>query len=122
MNFLNEDRILANGAGVYSKLRGDALAILGSALDAVDPKEAIYNKVKAEGGKLHVEGKTYDLTQFRRVYLVGGGKAGGPMAEAVEHLLGDRLTGGVVNILQGTEGKYHVKRVKLVGASHPVPN
>ena len=44
------------------------------------------------------------------------------MAEAVESLLGDRLTGGVVNILKGTEGKYHVKQVKLVGASHPVPN
>ena len=122
MKFLNEDRILSNGEGVYSKLRSDALTILGSALDAVDPKEAIYNKVKAKGSKLHVDGKTYDLARFRRVYLVGGGKAGGPMAEAVESLLGDRLTGGVVNILQGTEGKYHVNHVKLVGASHPVPD
>lgn len=122
MKFLNEDRILSNGKGVYSKLRSDALTILGSALDAVDPKEAIYNKVKAKGSKLHVDGKTYDLARFRLVYLVGGGKAGGPMAEAVESLLGDRLTGGVVNILQGTEDKYHVNHVKLVGASHPVPD
>ncbi len=122
MKFLNEERILANGAGVYAKLRRDALAILGSALDAVNPREAIYNKVKVEGSKLTVEGKAYDLARFSRVYVVGGGKAGGSMAEAIESLLGDRLTGGVVNILHGTEGKYHVKRVKLVGASHPVPN
>jgi glycerate 2-kinase len=122
LKFLNEDCIRANGVGVYSKLRCDTLKILESALDAVDPKEAIYNKVKAEGSKLHVDGKTYDLTRFRRVYLVGGGKAGGSMTEAIESLLGDKLTGGVVNILQGTESKYHVKRVKLVGSSHPVPN
>ena len=122
MKFLNEDRIETNGVGIYSKLRSAVLKILGSALDAVDPKEAIYNKVKVECSKLHVEDKTYDLTQFRRVYLVGGGKAGGLMAEAIESLLGNRLTGGVVNILQGTEGKYHVKRVRLLGASHPVPN
>jgi len=44
------------------------------------------------------------------------------MAEAVESLLGDRLTGGVVNVLKGTEKKHHVGRVKLVGASHPVPD
>ena len=122
MKFLNEDHILSNGVGVYVKLRRDSLAILGSALDSVDPKQAIYNKVKVEGNKLTVEGKRYDLNRFRRIYLVGGGKAGGPMAEAIESLLEERLTGGVVNILQGTEYKYHVKRVKLVGASHPVPN
>ncbi|MGD0804131.1 MAG: glycerate kinase [Candidatus Bathyarchaeia archaeon] len=122
MKFLNEDHILANGTGVYTKLRRDALKMLESALDSVDPKESIYNKVKVEEDKLTIEDKMYDLDRFKRVYLVGGGKAGGSMAEAIESLLGDRLTGGIVNILQGTEGKYHLRRVKLVGASHPVPN
>jgi glycerate-2-kinase len=122
VKFLNEDHILANGVGVNLKLRRDALNILVSALDAVDPKQAIYNKVKVEGEKLIVDGKTYDLNRFYRIYLIGGGKAGGPMAEAIESLLGNRLTSGVVNILQGTEAKYHVEKVKLVGASHPVPN
>jgi glycerate 2-kinase len=122
VKFLNEDRIVANGEGAYSKLRVDALKILESALDAVDPKQAIYKKVKVEGSILSVEGKKYDLALSRRIYLVGGGKAGGAMAEAIEHLLGDKLAGGVVNILQGTESKYDVKRVKLIGASHPVPD
>lgn len=121
MKFLNEDRILTNEAGIYRKLRSDALSILGSALDAVDPRKAIYDHVKVEGSNLYVEGKTYDL-RFRRIFLVGGGKAGGLMAEAVEHLIGDRLTSGVVNILKGTEDKYHAPHVKFVGASHPVPN
>ncbi len=123
MKFLNESQ-LTKSSVVYTKLRRDALAILGSALDAVDPKRAILSKVKVRGAcaQLSVEGKTYDLKQIKRIFLIGGGKAGGAMAEAVEQLLGDRLTSGVVNVLKGTDSRYRVSRVKLVGASHPVPD
>jgi glycerate-2-kinase len=122
LKFINEDQILANGSDIYGKLRRDALSILGSALDAVEPKEAIFSKVQRKGDELYAGDRRYDLPRYNRVFLVGGGKAGGPMAEAVESLLGDRLTGGVVNVLKGTEEKHHVGRVKLVGASHPVPD
>ncbi|OGD58199.1 hypothetical protein A3K78_01130 [Candidatus Bathyarchaeota archaeon RBG_13_52_12] len=122
MKFLNEDIILANGEGIYGKLRRDALTILGSALDAVEPARAVHSKVKLRGHSLIVEDKTYDLNQIERIYLVGGGKAGGAMAEAVESILGDKLTGGVANVLKGTEGKHCLKKVKLIGASHPVPD
>lgn len=122
MKFLNEDDILANGQGVYLKLRRDALSILGSALDSVDPKKAVFDQVKRGGNMLHAGGVVYNLDKFRQVFLVGGGKAGGSMAEAVESLLGDRLTGGVVNILKGTKEKYRTSRVELIEASHPVPD
>jgi glycerate-2-kinase len=62
------------------------------------------------------------LDDIRRVLIVGGGKAGGSMAEAVEDILGDRVEGGVVNILRGTEAQYSVNLVKLNQASHPVPD
>ncbi len=122
MKFLNEEDIRANGRGVYLKLRGDALSILGSALDSVDPKKAVRDQIKRRGNVLHAGGGVYDLDSFKRVFLVGGGKAGGSMAEAVESLLGDRLTGGVVNILKGTKERYRTSRVELVEASHPVPD
>ena len=122
MKFLNEDALVANGTGVYGKLRRDALTILGSALDAVEPAEAVHRKVTLRGHTLRVEDKVYDLDRIKRVYLVGGGKAGGAMAEAVESILGYKLTGGVVNVLKGTEEKHHLERVKLIGASHPVPD
>jgi glycerate-2-kinase len=122
LKFLNEDEIIAKGSGVYRKLRLDALDILGSALDAVDPKKAILSKVSRVGDELRVGGEVYDLRRFRRVFVVGGGKAGGSMVEAVESLLGDRVAGGTVNLLKGTEGKYRVKHIRLVGASHPVPD
>jgi glycerate 2-kinase len=122
LKFLNGDEIIANGTGVYRKLRKDALDILDSALDAVDPKEAILRKVSRVGDVLLVGDTKYDLRRFKRVFVVGGGKAGGPMVEAIESLLEDHIVGGTVNLLKGTEGKYRVKRVRLVGASHPVPD
>ena len=122
MKFLNEDRLLNNGTDEYRKLRRDALEILGSALDAVDPKKAIFDKVKREGNLLRAGGKVYDLTEFKRIFVVGGGKAGGPMAEAIESLLGNKIVGGIVNVLKGTEKQYRLRQVKIVGASHPVPN
>ncbi len=122
MKFLNEDYLLNNGTDEYRKLRHDALEILGSALEAVDPKKAIFDKVKRDGNLLHAGGKTYNLNEFKRIFIIGGGKAGGPMAEAIESLLGDKIVGGIVNVLNGTEERYRLKQVKMVGASHPVPN
>jgi glycerate-2-kinase len=122
LKFLNEDTIIANGKGVYDRLRRDAMTILGAALDAVEPARSVHKKVKLRGKSLRVEDKAYDLSRIKHVYLVGGGKAGGAMAEAIESILGDKLRGGVVNVLKGTEGKHRLKKVKLIGASHPVPD
>jgi len=122
LKFLNGDEIIANGVGLYAMLRRDALDILGSAIDAVDPKKAILSKVSRVGDELIVDSTRYDLRRFRRVFVVGGGKAGEPMVEAIESLVGDHIVRGTINLLKGTEGKYSVNRVRLVGASHPVPD
>jgi len=76
--------------------------VLSVALEAVDPIKAIHARVRREGDLLHVGtcqgGLTYDLAQYRHVYVVGGGKAGAAMAAALEELLGERLTAGAVNV------------------------
>ena len=53
--------------------------------------------VKFDGRFLTV-GRRYDLTRFDRVQMIGGGKAGRAMAQALERLLGRRLNGGWVNV------------------------
>ena len=40
--------------------------------------------------------QTYDLRSYERVFVVGAGKAGAPMARAAAEVVGDRLAGGVV--------------------------
>lgn len=97
-------------------------AIINAALKAVDPAEAIRKVVKREDDKLIVAGRIYNLTYFQRIIIVGGGKAGAPMAAAVEEILGERITGGWVNVKEGYILEPSPTRIYINQAGHPTPN
>ncbi|HUS78251.1 MAG TPA: DUF4147 domain-containing protein [Patescibacteria group bacterium] len=121
--FRNVEQILNNAASDHLKaLRRDVLSILSAALYAVDPAEAVRRNLRLENGVLSCGGKGYDFGQISRIFVVGAGKAGGAMAEAVESVLGDRITQGYVNVLQGTEGPSKLEKITLNGARHPLPD
>jgi hydroxypyruvate reductase len=63
---------------------------------------------------------SYDLQPSARVYVVGAGKAGAPMAQAVEEILGERVTAGQLNVKYGYTLPTRI--VKLVEAGHPIPD
>jgi glycerate-2-kinase len=115
--------LIQNGVSeALRKLRGDAITVLEAALNSVDPYKAVLNNLKIVDGKLRVGNFKASLDDLRKIVVIGGGKAGGAMAEAVESVLGDRVSGGCVNVLQGTEFRYNLKKIRLQGASHPIPN
>ncbi len=121
--FRNHQQLIENASTEkLRKMRVDALTVMKAALNAVDPMNAVMEKLQVIDGNVVVDGFTKPLDDIRRVLVVGGGKAGGPMAEAIECILGDRVEGGVVNILRNTEAVYRVNRVRLNQASHPVPD
>jgi len=84
-----------------SRWRQQAAEIMTTALKAVAPEQAVRRHVRREGNGLYVAGQRYDLNELERVFVVGGGKAGSPMALAIADLLGDRLTAGVINVKHG---------------------
>ncbi|HSB81735.1 MAG TPA: glycerate kinase [Candidatus Methylomirabilis sp.] len=101
-------------------LRKAALGILDAAVRAVDPGEAVHRHVIRDGDRLRLDQETLDLGSVRQLVVVGLGKAGASMAAAVEQILGDRITRGVVVTKYG-----HVqptKRIRLHEAGHPVPD
>jgi glycerate 2-kinase len=100
--------------------RGQALEVLAAALDAVDPAEAIRRVMARDGATLRINSVVYDLTHYRRVLVVGGGKAGAPMAQAVEAILGERITAGWVNVKHGYTAP--TTRITVHEAGHPVPD
>lgn len=108
--------------------RGEEIrSVLQEALNAVDPMEAVRRACRREGDILEINGRRYDLSRIDRVFVVGGGKAGAPMAAAVEHLLGDRLTAGAVNVKYGhllppAEAARLSGRVVITEAGHPTPD
>ncbi len=105
--------------------RGDrqrraALEVLGAALDAVDPGAALRRTLHRDGETLRAAGRSYDLRRFRRVLVVGAGKAAAPMARAVEEALGDRISGGAVTVKHGYTAP--TVQVTLREAGHPIPD
>jgi glycerate-2-kinase len=66
--------------------------------------------------------KSFDLSFFNNILVVGGGKASGFMAEALEEILGDRIKRGLIVVPKGTSGKYKTKRTAFHEASHPIPD
>jgi glycerate 2-kinase len=117
----NADQLIRNGrTDLDKRARELALKSLEAAIKAVDPKAIIKSKIRLKGYVLQVNGYTFDLKKFKNIYVVGGGKASGSMAEALEEVLGDKITNGLVNIPKGS--KHRTKIVRLHEASHPIPD
>lgn len=117
----NLEQLIQNGRSQADrKARELALKSLEIAIKAVDPRKLITSKLVLKNSLLKVGGYTFDLNQFRNIYVIGGGKASGLMAEALEALLGERITDGLVNVPRGSIRKTRI--VKLHEASHPIPD
>ncbi len=102
------------------RLRKDAIGIFEAGIKAVDPENAIKKHLGLYNGFLELDGNKYALSEFENIYVAGMGKAAAPMARAVEDVLGDLLTAGIINVKYGHTAA--LKTVKINEASHPVPD
>jgi len=117
----NKEELIRNGeTKLNRKARALALRSLESALNAVDPKQIIKSKLLLKNLTLHVNGYSIDLKKFKNIYVIGGGKASGSMAEALEQVLGNSITNGLVNVPRSSKNKTDI--IKLHEASHPIPD
>ena len=72
-------------------LLSDALAIWHAGLAAVRSDRLVRAAMRVEGSTLVIGDEAIALPPIRRIAVVGAGKAGAGMAEAVEEVLGPRL-------------------------------
>lgn len=104
--------------------RHQRLAVLREFLDAAllaaDPKQAVRRAMQRQGHLLVVDGQTLDLRPFRRVLVVGAGKAAAAMAQEVEEILERYLTSGVVAVKRGYAAP--TRKVEVVEGGHPLPD
>ena len=120
----NIDVLLGNAVSTEDRLARElALGALDEAILSADPVRVIKEKVRLEGHQLLVNNARYDLSKFKRIFVVGAGKGCVRMAVGVQEILRDRITEGYLNVLRGSVPKtqtYH--RIKLNEASHPLPD
>lgn len=100
--------------------RATVLELLTAALAAVDPFKLIKRHVRLEGDRLIIGERTYQLNDYRHVFVIGGGKASAALAQALEEVLGGRITAGIVNTKYGYTAKTEI--IKINEAGHPIPD
>jgi len=101
-------------------LRGIAEASFREALLAADPEEAVHRHFRLRGEVLIVGDIDYFLSRFRRIFVIGAGKASVRMARAVERIMGERITGGLVITSRGQVER--LRQVLVREAGHPYPD
>ncbi len=102
------------------KTRENALEIYKEAVAAANPKKCVLDYLSLEDEMLKVDTKTYNLKEYDSIYVIAFGKAASAMAEGVEDVLGERLTGGMVISNSTRERKFNKLGFTLCG--HPVPD
>ena len=118
----NRESLLDAANGEERRARGLILDLVEKAIKVSDPRVAVRRAVSLSGEVIRVKNIRVSLRNVGHVYVVGAGKASGAMAEALEELLKDVISGGVVCVQRGTAGTFRVKRVRLLEGEHPVPD
>ncbi len=103
-----------------SDLRNIALEIFHRTLTAIDVESVVRGDVRLNGDQLVIGEEEIDLAQFKRVVVIAIGKASVPMARAVEEVLDDRISDGLVatNAVIGALPQY----LPVIIGGHPLPN
>lgn len=109
---------------VYSSRRKDLAAIFKAGLKRVDPYRMLIDHVRLEGDTMKVRldesQHSINLEGYRKIVVIGAGKATAPMALALEKILGDRLDGGLIVVKYGHVEQ--LEKIETVEADHPVPD
>ena len=102
-----------------------ARAIFLKAVEAVDPSKKLKDLVRIDRDRLWIREdedseKTFDVNAFKRIFLIGTGKAATSMAQAIEEIFGDRITKGVITTKYGHF--LPLKKTEIIEAGHPIPD
>lgn len=107
-----------------SAVKNDLQRIFLAGVRRVDPETLIASTLSRKGSFLQItaEGRArvIDLDTFDQVLVMGAGKATARMARALEAVLGERISDGIISVKYGhTEP---LTRIRTIEADHPVPD
>jgi glycerate 2-kinase len=120
----NASALIENGhTRAEKQARRMVLEAAEAALSAVEPTRLMKSKVRLVGEDLSADTVRIDMNKFNRVFVIGGGKATLAMADALEGIMGNAISAGMVNIPDTLLPSKRKRRViELHGATHPLPS
>ena len=98
--------------------------VLAASLAAVDPGVVIQDLLQREKNLLKIPGADLDLNTFRRIFLIGIGKAATPMFRSLADLISDRLTEGYIlnKTIPEQMPQKSLDRSRYFVGGHPIPD
>jgi glycerate 2-kinase len=94
------------------------LQLMETAFAAITPDEVFKKDFALVEKKLTIQGKTFDLTNFDRVFLIGFGKGSAGIAKILEEKLATLLTDGyVIDVVEQS-----FQKLKFIKGTHPLPS
>jgi len=102
------------------KGRKEILEILEKGLEKADPEKAIRRSLKLKKDRIEIKGEEIALNKFKRIFVVGGGKASAKMAKAVEEILEDRIYKGLIIAPENVKSKTKIIEIRM--GDHPIPS
>ncbi len=97
-----------------------AKAIFSKGVEAVLPEKVIKNQVFLNQDILKVKDNTLELDKYKKIIVVGAGKASAAMGKALEEILGPKIAGGLIIVKYGHGEKLRYAEVEEGG--HPLPD
>jgi glycerate 2-kinase len=95
-----------------------------AAVASVDPARLVHGALNRDAEGISLSGGGARLTlpwsSVDRIFLVGGGKAGRPMARATASALEGKVAAGVIAVPKGEGGS--LDSVRLIETGHPLPD
>ena len=115
----NKSEILSHG---NYEARRIACEILEDSLKAVNSYNLVKDVVRCLNQELSIGYLKFHLSTIRNIYVVGAGKAALGMAQALDEILGDKITEGIVIVKRGQKRGYKLSKIEIVEGGHPIPD
>ncbi|UZE92204.1 MAG: glycerate kinase [Methanosarcinales archaeon] len=119
MMIQNKEELISNSSGDFKEVRADVLEILEYALERAQPKFAIQRTVRVKGDILWLGELPINLSEVKRIFVIGFGKASGQTAIELERVLDGRISDGVVIVKRDSAQK--ARKIRIITGQHPVP-
>jgi glycerate-2-kinase len=94
------------------------LQLIEAGLSAISPRHIMTSHFRLDGATLSIQNKTFDLSRFEHVYVVGFGKGSSGICKYIEKVLGSRLTAGWD--IDVVDEKF--EKISYTKGTHPLPS
>ncbi len=94
------------------------LDLVEEALSSIQTENVLNREINVSNGKLIIKDKTFDLSNFDRIFLIGFGKGSAKNSKFIEEKLGEKLTEGYVIDTNPED----FKKIKFTKGTHPLPS